>query len=36
LSFLPIPYLILIVAGGLGLGLVGSWLSLRRLLDQPR
>lgn len=36
LSFLPVPYLVLIVVGGLVLGLVGSWLSLRRLLDQPR
>ncbi len=36
LSFLPLPYLLGFVLGGLLLGLLGSWLSLRRLLDSDR
>ncbi len=36
LTFLSTPTLALFVAGGLTLGLLGSWLSLRRLLDKAR
>lgn len=36
LTFLPLPHVVAFIAGGLLLGLLGSWLSLRRLLDQAR